>query len=329
MSKLSLTVAVSRYDHVADVLNGVVPVQGVDLNVLNLPLHDIFFRFVQFKEFDVAEISMAKYVSMISQGDDALIALPVFPSRVLRHSAIYVRADGPVKTPKDLANRRVGVPEWAQTAGVYARGLLAEEYGVDLASIQWVQAGQDQPGRQEKVPLKLPAGLSIRAVADKSLADMLVDGELDAALMAQPPVRYLQGHNNIVRMFPDWLAAEQQYAEKSKILPIMHTVAMRKAIVEEHPWVAVNLFKAFEEAKKRSVERVLYAGMTYVPILWGFEHARRTQGLFDGEYWPYGVEGNRHTLEAFLRYAHEQGVCHRLLKVEELFPAQVLNSYRV
>src|SRR6185312_5672350 len=311
MSSLQLTVAVSRYDHVADVLNGVVPVEGIELNVLNLPLHDIFYRFVQFKEFDVAEISFAKYVSMISQGDDALIALPVFPSRVLRHSAIYVRADGPVKTPKDLAGRRVGVPEWAQTAGVYARGLLSDEFKVDLASIQWVQAGQDQAGRQEKVPLKLPAGISLRSVADKSLSDMLIDGELDAALMAQPPVRYLQGHPNISRMFPDWLSAEQQYAEKTKILPIMHTVAIRKVILDEHPWAAVNLFKAFEEAKNRSVQRALYAGMTYFPILWGFEHARRTQNLFDGEYWPYGVEANRRTLDAFLRYAYEQGVCHR------------------
>ena len=141
MSKLQLTVAVSRYDHGVDVLAGIVPVQGIDLNVLDLPLHDIFFRFVQFKEFDVAEISMAKYVSMISQGDDSLIALPVSPSRVLRHSAIYVRTDGPVKAPADLAGRRVGVPEWAQTAGVYARGLLKDEFGIDLASIEWVQAG--------------------------------------------------------------------------------------------------------------------------------------------------------------------------------------------
>ena len=329
MSKVQLTVAVSRYDHVVDVLTGIVPVQGIDLNVLDLPLHDIFFRFVQFKEFDVAEISMAKYVSMISQGDDALIALPVFPSRVLRHSAFYVRTDGPVKTPADLAGRRVGIPEWAQTAGVYARGLLTDEFGVDLASIEWVQAGQDQAGRQEKVSLKLPVGLSIRAVSDKSLADMLVDGELDAMLAAQPPKRYLQGHPNIARMFPDALGAEQEYAERTKILPIMHAVAMRKEIVDRHPWTAVNLLKAFDEAKKRSVERALYAGMTYFPILWGFEHARRTQSLFDGEYWPYGVESNRRTLETFLRYAYEQGVCHRLLKVEELFPPQVLNSYRV
>ena len=329
MSKLPLTMAISRYDHVADLLTGAVPVQGIELNVLDLPLHDIFFRFIQFKEFDVAEISMAKYVSMISQGDDALIALPVFPSRVLRHSSIYVRPDGPVKTPADLAGRHVGVPEWAQTAGVYARGLLTDEFGVDLASIKWFQAGQDQPGRQEKVQLNLPRGVAVTAVADKSLADMLVGGELDAILVAQPPRRYLDGHPNIVRMFEDFLDTEYRYAEKTKIIPIMHAVAMRKEIVDAHPWTVVNLLRAFEHAKNRSVERALYAGMTYFPILWGSEHARRTRHLFEGDYWPYGVEANRRTLEVFLRYAHEQGVCHRLLRVEELFPSQVLQSYRV
>lgn len=329
MSKLPLTAAISRYDHVVDVLTGIVPVEGIDLNFLNLPLHDIFFRFVQFKDFDIAEISMAKYVSMISQGDHSLIALPIFPSRVARHSSIYVRTDGPVNKPSDLAGRRVGVPEWAQTAGVYARGLLVDEYSVDLAAIQWFQAGQDQPGRQEKVELKLPPGVSVRRVPEKSLADMLIGGELDAIIVAQPPIHFLNGHLNIARMFPDFLSVEQQYAEKTKILPIMHTIAMRKEIVDRYPWTAVNLFRAFDQAKKRSVERALYGGMTYFPILWGFEHARRSQSLFEGEYWPYGVEGNRRTLETFLRYAHAQGVCHRLLQVEELFPPQVLKSYRV
>ena len=329
MSKLPLTIAVSRYDHVNDVLTGAVPVEGIDLNPLDLPLHDIFFRFIHFKDFDVAELSMAKYVSMISQGDDLLIALPVFPSRVPRHSAIYVRRDGPVKQPADLAGRRVGVPEWAQTAGVYARGLLMHEFGVDLASIEWCQAGEDQPGRREKVELKLPPGVTVRTVLDKSLSDMLVAGELDAILAAQPPQPYLDGHPNIARMFEEFLDIEYRYVEKTKIIPIMHTIAMRKEIVDRHPWTAVNLFNAFEKAKNRSVERALYGGMTYFPILWGFEHARRSQTLFDGDYWPYGVESNRRTLEAFLRYAHEQGVCHRLLRVEELFPPQLLRSYRV
>jgi len=329
MSKLPLTIAVSRYDHVNDVLTGAVPVEGIDLNALDLPLHDIFFRFIHFKDFDIAELSMAKYVSMISQGDDSLVALPVFPSRVPRHSAIYVRRDGPVKTPADLSGRRVGVPEWAQTAGVYARGLLMHEFGIDLASIDWYQAGEDQPGRREKVELNLPAGVKVRTVPDKSLGEMLAGGELDAILAAQPPRLYLERHPNIARMFEEFLELEYRYIEKTGIIPIMHTVAVRKEVLERHPWVAANLFTAFENAKQRSVERALYGGMTYFPILWGFEHARRSRSLFGDDYWPYGVDGNRRTLEAFLRYAHEQGVCHRLLRVEELFPPQVQRSYRV
>jgi 4,5-dihydroxyphthalate decarboxylase len=329
MSKLPLTIAVSRYDHVNDLLTGIVPVEGVDLNALDLPLHDIFFRFIHFSDFDIAELSFAKYVSMISQSDDRFVALPVFPSRVPRHSAIYVRRDGPVRAPADLAGRRVGVPEWAQTAGVYARGLLMHEFGLDLASVEWFQAGEDQAGRREKVPLKLPSGITVRAVPDKSLGDMLVAGELDAILAAQPPRHYIAGHGNVARMFEDYLDVEYRYVERTGIIPIMHTVAVRREILDRHPWIAANLLAAFEKAKERSVERALYGGMTYFPILWSSEYAQRSRKLFGAQYWPYGVEANRQTLEAFLRYAHEQGVCHRLLKVDELFPPQVLQSYRV
>ena len=329
MSKLPLSIAISAYDHVADLLSGRVPVEGVDLNPLDLPLHDVFFRFIHFKDFDVGELSMAKYVSMRSAGDDSLIALPVFPSRVARHSSIYVRTDRGIRAPADLAGKRVGVPEWAQTAAVYSRGLLQHQYGVDLTSIRWVQAGEDQPGRREKVELKLPKGLQLERVADKSLSQMIAAGELDAILVAQPPRVYLERDPNVVRLFEDFVGVERSYMEATKIIPIMHTVAVRKAVLDAHPWVAANLLKAFTEAKNRSVERMLYSGVTHVPILWCYDHARETARLFGGEPFPYGVEPNRHTLEMFLQYAFEQGVCHRLLKVEELFPRQVLSSYRV
>jgi 4,5-dihydroxyphthalate decarboxylase len=329
MSKLQLTAAISRYDHIEDISNGRVPVEGIDLNFLDLPLHDIFFRFIHFRDFDIAEMSMAKYVSMISQNDDTVTALPVFPSRVARHSSIYIRPDGPVKVPADLKGRRVGVPEWAQTAAVYSRGLLMHYYGVDLSSIQWFQAGEDSPGRKEKVALKLPAGLSVTHVPDKSLADMLVDGELDCILVAQPPVHYLKKHPNIVRMFENYFEMEKQYVEETRILPIMHTVALKKAVVDQYPWAVANLFTAFEQAKNNSLERALYAGVTRFPIPWGFEYARDAQRLWGDDYWPYGIDANRKTLDLFLQYAHEQGVCHRRLTPEELFPAQVHSHYTV
>jgi 4,5-dihydroxyphthalate decarboxylase len=183
VSRLPLTLAISHYDHVTDLVTGRVPVEGVDLTCLNLQIEEIFFRTFNYRDFDVAEVSMGKYVSLVSQGDAPLVAIPVFPSRVPRHSSIYVRRDGPVKTPSDLAGRKVGIPEWAQTASVYSRGFLAHQYKVDLTSIQWVQAGVDQPGRLEKVKLKLPPGIKYTSAPDKSLSAMLVSGEIDAALV--------------------------------------------------------------------------------------------------------------------------------------------------
>ena len=161
MSRVPLTLATGEYDHFADLKNGRVPVEGIDLTCLTLRVEEIFFRFIVYRDFDVSEVSLAKYAAMISQGDRSLTAIPVFPSRVPRHSSIYVRRDGPVKTPADLSGRRVGVPEWAQTAAVYSRGLLAHQYGLDLAAAEWIQAGVDQPGRVEKVKLKFPDGIPL------------------------------------------------------------------------------------------------------------------------------------------------------------------------
>lgn len=329
MSKLQLTLALSRYDHTEDLVTGRTPIEGVDLNYLELPLHDIFFRFLQFRDFDLAEMSMAKYAAMASQNDPTVTALPVFPSRVARHSSIFVRRDGPIKAPADLNGRRVGVPEWAQTAAVYSRGLLMHHFGVDLSSIEWVQAGEDQPGRFEKVALALPAGLRLTPVADKSLSEMLTSGELDAILVAQPPRAFLRGDANIVRLFENYMELEQKYVRETKILPIMHTIAIKQSIVDQHPWVVVNLMNAFETAKNNSLERALYAGATRFPIPWCFEYAREAQQIWGEDFWPYGVDANRRTLDLFLQYAYEQGVCRRRLQPEELFPAQAQSRYRV
>jgi 4,5-dihydroxyphthalate decarboxylase len=329
VSRLPLTLAISHYDHVTDLVNGRVPVEGVDLTCLGLQIEEIFFRTFNYRDFDVAEVSMAKYTSLVSQGDAPFVAIPVFPSRVPRHSSIYVRRDGPVKQPSDLAGRKVGIPEWAQTAAVYSRGLLAHQYGVDLTSIQWVQAGVDQPGRAEKVKLKLPPGIKYSPAPAKSLSAMLVAGEIDAALSAHAPACFEQRHPNIRRLFEDYLDIEQRYVKDTGIFPIMHTVAIKREIVERHPWVAMNLFKAFEQAKLRSVERALNSTSSTLPIPWGYELARRMQSIVGEELMPYGIDANRTTLEAFLQYAHEQGVTHRKLAPEDLFPPQVQKNFKV
>jgi 4,5-dihydroxyphthalate decarboxylase len=328
LRRVPLTLAISDYDHVADLTNGRVVPQGIDLTCLSLQIEETHFRALAYREFDLSELSLAKYASLISQGDGSLMAIPVFPLRMARHSSIYVRRDGPVQKPADLAGRRVGLPEWAQTAAVYSRGLLAHQYNLDLAAIDWRQAGVNQAGRAEKVKLKLPPGVKLTPMPEKSLSDMLVSGEIDAALTAHPPKCFQDNHPNIRRLFENYVEVEKRYIQETGIFPIMHIIAIKTELLNRDPWIAMNLFTAFEEAKNRSLERALFVGSRY-PIPWSYEYARQAQDLIGKDFWPYGVDANRTTLDAFLQYAHEQGVCHRLLKPHELFAPQVQERFRI
>lgn len=328
MSRLPLTLAISEYDHVADLVNGRVVPEGIDLTWLDLQIEETHFRAMAFREFDASELSFGKYASLISQGDLSLTAIPVFPLRMPRHSSIYIRCDGPVQKPADLVGRRVGIPEWAQTASVYTRGFLVHQFGVDLSSIEWFQAGVNQAGRAEKVKLKLPSGIRLKPVPEKSLSEMLVSGEIDAAFTAHPPNCFLANHPNVRRLFENFVEVEKRYVRETGIFPIMHIIAIKKELLDRHPWMAMNLFTAFEEAKNRSLARALFVGSRY-PVPWSYEYAREAQDLIGKDFWPYGIVANRTTLNAFLQYAHEQGVCHRRLEPEELFAPQVQKRFRV
>jgi 4,5-dihydroxyphthalate decarboxylase len=329
MANLKLALAIGEYDHVRDLLDGTVAVGGVDLTVLRLPIEEIFFRSTFNREFDVSEMSFAKIVSLASQDDTGFVPLPVFVSRAFRHSSIYVRDGAAIAAPGDLAGRRVGLPEWAQTAAVYSRGLLAHEYGVDLASIHWHQAGVNDAGRKEKVKLALPPGLNLTVVQDRSLSQMLLDGQLDAVLSARPPAPFLAGDSRIRRLFPDAREVEEAYVRKTGIFPIMHVVAMRRALYDANPWLAMNLYKAFDEAKARSVARAADITASFYPLPWTAQIVESARALFGDDIWPYGIEPNRTTLEAFLQYAFEQGVCHRSLTPEALFPREVTARFKV
>jgi 4,5-dihydroxyphthalate decarboxylase len=245
-ASLNLTLAVCNYEHVRELTDGVVRADGITLTPLVFPsIEEITFRFTRNLEWDVSELSFGKFTALTSQGNAPMIAIPVFPSRVHRHSAIYVRSDRGIRVPKDLEGRTIGVPEWAQTAGIYVRGALAEHYGVDLASINWLQAGVDEPGRDEKVALKLPAGLRYKPRPDTSLSAKLASGEIDAAITARAPLAFAPG-GPIVRLFPNYRAEEERLFKKTGVFPIMHLITIRRAVFEQYPWIAMNLFKAFE-----------------------------------------------------------------------------------
>ena len=329
MAKLPLTLAIGEYDHTRDLVDGTVPVAGVDLNVLRLPIEEMFYRFLLHGEFDVSEVSLGKIAALAAQDDPRFVPIPVFPSRVFRHSSIYVRSDAGIAKPEDLAGKRIGVPEWAQTAAVYSRGMLAHEYGVDLASIHWHQGGVNDPGRREKVALELPPGYRLAVVPDRSLSEMLVAGDLDAVFSARAPAPFVAGDRRVRRLFADFRDVELAYARKTGIFPIMHVVALRRQVFERHRWVPLNLLKAFDEAKRRSLERAADVTASHFPLPWVPDELGRMRELLGADPWPYGVDANRTTLEAFLHYAIEQGVCRRLLAVEELFPPEVHETFKI
>ena len=314
--KLPLSLAIGPYDHTRELRP-----EGIALTRLDLPIEEIFFRFTKFREWDVSEMSFGKIISLMTEERPPIVALPVFVSRVFRHSAIYVAEPKKLKTPKDLEGKRVGIPEWAQTAGIYVRGMLQHEYGVDLAKIDWRQAGVREAGRVEKVELRLPPGVKIQAMPQHTLAGMLAAGELDAAISARDP--------GGERLFASHRELEADYYRKTRIFPIMHVVVVRREAYERDRWIAMNLFKAFEEAKQLALERIADIGASQVPVAWVADHARQWQAMAGQDFWPYGLEPNRATLEAFLQYGFEQGIARRRLKVEELFAPETLARAKI
>ncbi len=329
MSRLRLVLAISDYDHVRDLTSGAVAADGIELVHLDLPVEEIHFRFTQFHEWDASEMSLGKYISLLSQDDRSMVAIPVFPNRAFRHSSIYVRAGSGLSDPARLAGRRVGVPEWAQTAGIYARGFLVHQYGLRLTAIEWWQAGVNQPGRIEKVELRLPEGLRLHRAPEKTLSGMLLSGEIDAVMSAHPPEPFERGDPGVVRLFGDAPAVEEAYWRTTGIFPIMHVVALRRDVYERDRWVAMSLYKAFDEARRRSVRRAFDVMASRFPVPWMADYAARWAERFGPDYWPYGLEPNRTTLEAFCRYALEQGVCHRKVTPDELFVPEVSRVFRV
>jgi 4,5-dihydroxyphthalate decarboxylase len=321
--KLSLSLAISPYDHARDLRP-----QGIELNVLELPVEEIFYRFTRFREWTASEMSFGKVISLMSEPRPEIICIPVFLSRVFRHSAIYLGKNSSITKPKDLEGRRIGIPEWAQTAGIYVRGMLAEDHGVDLAKIEWLQAGVNEPGRAEKVELKLPAGIRYKARADTSLSAMLASGEVDAIISARAPEAFAPG-GAVVRLFPNYRAEEERFYKKTGIFPIMHLMTMRRAAYEQHPWIAMNLYKMFDEAKRRCLARLRDFTCARIPLPWAAAIADEIAAGYGPDPYPYGIEESRATLEAFCRYAHDQGVTHRRMTVDDLFPREVRAMARV
>lgn len=329
MTKLQLSLAVSDYDHVRDLTSGKIRVEGVDLLPLDLPIEEIFHRLLTYAEFDVGEMSMGMYTSLISQGHDDYVAIPVFPIRSFRHSIIYVRADRAIARPEDLAGKRVGIPQWSQTALTYVRAFLMHDYGVDLRSIHWIAGGVNQAGRVDPVSVALPTGVEVTEVRERSLNELLLAGELDAVISARAPLAFSGGDPRIRRLFENFQAEEKAYFLRTGVFPIMHAVVIRKTLLIAYPWLARNLYEAFDAALRAGVERARDNTSSRFALPWTSSYMMDAAGVLGADPFAYGIAANAVTLGAFVRYAHEQGVAHRLVDVGELFARGLDSEYRV
>ncbi len=330
MSKLRLSVACWNYDRTRALLENRIPIDGIELTYLNLPVEETFFRMLRHQEFDVAEMSLSSYVMSLFAPEPPFIAIPVFPSRFFRHSCIYINRESGIREPKDLVGKRVGTPEYQMTAGVWIRGILSDEYHVPVTSVRYFNGGEEEPGRPEKLKLSLPPEIRLEAIPpNKTLSAMLDAGEIDALYTARMPSTFVRGSGKVRRLFEDYQSVEREYYIRTKIFPIMHTVVIRRAVYDKHRWVAQSLYKAFVHAQ-REVYQELYqtAALKYM-LPWLIRHVEETRATMGQDFWPYGFEPNEHALSTFLRYSHEQGLSQRLLTPQQLFAPESLESFKI
>jgi 4,5-dihydroxyphthalate decarboxylase len=328
LPNIHLTLACEDYDRMQALADGRVVVDGVDLTYLRLQVEETFFRMISNREFDIAEMSLSSY-TMSKFNNDPFIAIPVFPSRVFRHSSIYVADKSDIRTPKDLIGKRVGVPEYQMTAAVWVRGILADEYDVPISSVTYMTGGEEQPGRIEKPGFEPPSGIDICPIpSGRTLSEMLGSGEIDALYGAHAPSSYVKG-GSVRRLFEDYVPIERAYYERTTIFPIMHVIVLRREIYERDKWLAMELLKAFNTSQAVAYANLNKTGVLSAMVPWLVAEVHATRALMGEDFWPYGVAKNEATLDTFLRYHFEQGLSPRKLSAHELFAPETLNAFKI
>ena len=321
MANLRLSFACGPYDRTAAIRDGSIKPDGIDITYLTMQPAEIFWRMLQYREFDVSELSLSNYTTLVSRGNAPFIAIPVFPSRVFRHGYFFINTRCGIERPEDLAGKRGGVPEYTMTAAVYMRGLLQHEYGVMPGSISWTQ------GRADRLGHPLPKNIKLtQAAPGTELGDLLDRGELDFLITANTPLSFRRGSPNVARLFPDYAAAEKDYYRRTKIYPIMHTIVIRRDVYDRDPWVAASLYKALCESKERCYRLLVEGGTPKASFAWLQPLIEEEQAIIGPDWFPYGIAQNKASIEALLQYSHEQGLSARRLKLEELFAPSTLRD---
>jgi len=330
MSKLKVTMACSPYDRFQPLLDGTVQVDGVDLNFIPMEVEETFWRQFRHAEFHVAELSFSSFVMQKSKGDNRFVAIPVFSSRFFRHSCVYINAHKGIKTPQDLKGKLVGVPEYQMTAPLWLRGIFQHYYNVCPHEIRWRAGGIYEPARTEKLPVSLPDNIDYQPIPNnRTLSDMLESGELDALFTARTPGSFLKGSPNVKRLFENYAEEEAKFFKDTGIFPIMHVLGILRETYEQHPWLAMSLYKACLQAKRKAEENLTNASALYTMLPWQVYELERTRKLMGEDWWPYGFHENRKVIEAICRYSFEQGLSKRLVEPEELFAKETFDMYKI
>lgn len=327
MTRLALSFASINYDRFRALEDGRVRPEGIDLNFVPLPVEETFLRQLNFQEFDVSEMSFSTYVLTLDRPNPPFVAIPVFASRYFRHQSIFINARSGIEKPEDLKGKRVGVPEYQISAGVWQRGMLQDEHDVHPRDMQFFSGGVDRPGRSEKMSLDLPDDVSVTPIGkEQTLSEMLVEGEIDALFTAHVPSCY-ETHDHITRLFPRYKETEKEYYAKTGIFPIMHIVVIKRDVYERNPWVARSLMKAFELSLTAAKADLMYRSSLKVMLPWLTDHVAETITAMGDDYWTYGVDSNRHVLDTFLRYSAEQGLAKQRWAPEDIFLKSATSSF--
>ena len=321
---MKLSIGIGRYDRTQALIDGRIGVAGVEATFESPPLEELFAKAFDTDAYDLAELSFSNFLYLSSTGNCRYVALPVFPSRMFRHSAFFVRTDRGIRSPRDLVGKVVGVREFSMTAALVARGVLEDEYGVRAADIDW-RCGPADAADAKTVIRMQPRGVRMAVIPDgRNLSDMLAAGEIDAMVAYKPPKCFLAGAPNVARLFPDHVRVEQDYYARTGIFPIMHLVGIRRELADDAV-LCRALCDAFEAAKREAIDAIAAYQALGVALPWAPASVRDVRALMGEDYWPYGVRRNAAAVEALARYSYAQGLAARHMRIEELFAAGALD----
>ncbi len=328
MTNLKLSIAMGDYDRTRAIYDERVRIDGVDpVCMLQVP-EEMFFRAFRHQSCDVSELSFSSYVVSLTRPEPHYVAVPVFLSRAFRHTSIYINTTKGIETPQDLIGKKIGIAEYQLSANVWVRALLEDEYGVKPSDVTWIRGGMDTPGRPEKLKIDLPPDVTlIPAPEGATLNQMLAEGEIDAFIGPRWPRSFNEGDPRVGRLFPDTVAAAEDYYRKTRMFPIMHLLGVRRSLAAEHPWLPGALMKAFTQAKALSQAALDDTSATKVTMPFVEDNLDRARLLMGKDFWSYGVAANQAVLDYFLEQHHRQGLSPKRVTVEELFHPSTYESY--